>query len=109
MTTRSQLKARLEKEIEAEVIRRFPEIIQLKTHVKYWPDRIFFLPGGKTIFMEFKVPGEKLTPGQQAAAVQLERLGFPCYGVYSAGTAMQILGSELRERARLVPFDFQTL
>ncbi len=95
MTMTSASKARLEKEIEAEVIRRFPEIIQLKTHVKHWPDRIFFLPGGKAVFMEFKVPGEEPSPGQRAALMALIDQGCPCYIAVSVIGAINNLHHEL--------------
>lgn len=97
MTTKSQLRARLEKEIEAEVVRLFPEILQLKTHVKYWPDRIFFLPNGIAIPMEIKVPGEDPTPGQRAALIALGQSGFPTCVVDNAEDAMVYLEFHLKK------------
>lgn len=29
-----------------------------------WPDRLFWIPGGRPLLIEFKVPGEKPTPMQ---------------------------------------------
>lgn len=29
-----------------------------------WPDRVFFIPGGKPLFIEFKQPGESAEPRQ---------------------------------------------
>lgn len=29
-----------------------------------WPDRIFFIPGGRPLFIEFKQPGEEPRPKQ---------------------------------------------
>lgn len=31
-----------------------------------WPDRMFITPTGRIFFIEFKRPGGKLTPGQEA-------------------------------------------
>jgi hypothetical protein len=88
----SKSKARLEKEIEAEIIRLFPEIVQLKTHVKGWPDRLFFLPGAVVIAMELKVPGKPLKEHQAGAKRTLEDLGFAVHRVDSVHQAAAIIG-----------------
>jgi hypothetical protein len=36
----------------------------VKWGVDGWPDRIFFIPGGKPLFIEFKAPGEVPRPRQ---------------------------------------------
>ena len=41
-----------------------------------WPDRIIFLPGGKTLFVEVKAPGQKPRPLQVKRAKELQKLGF---------------------------------
>lgn len=41
-----------------------------------WPDRVFLVPGGRPLFIEFKRPGEELRPLQCARRDQLMRLGY---------------------------------
>jgi hypothetical protein len=76
----------LEKEIETELIRRVQDDlggISLKTHVRHWPDRICFLPGGRCFFVETKRPkGGLLSRGQLLAIGQLKQLGHNAYLVW---------------------------
>jgi hypothetical protein len=39
------------------------------------PDRIIFLPGGRTVFIELKAPGKKPDPIQEYRIRQLRDLG----------------------------------
>jgi hypothetical protein len=41
-----------------------------------WPDRVFWLPGGKPLLIEFKQPGGELEPKQIEIHAQLRRLGY---------------------------------
>lgn len=41
-----------------------------------YPDRIFWIPGGKTLLIEFKSPGEKPTPKQKHVHETLRSLGY---------------------------------
>lgn len=41
-----------------------------------WPDRIFFAPGGRVLFVEFKRPGGRPRPRQVAVHEVLRRYGF---------------------------------
>jgi hypothetical protein len=89
--------APLEKAIEAAVIREFSEVIQLKTYTRNWPDRIFFLPRGKTVFMEFKRLGRRLRPAQALALEMLRVQGFAAYKVDSVSQALAILKEEMEK------------
>ena len=40
------------------------------------PDRLILLPGGRSIFIELKAPGKKLSPIQKYRAKELAELGF---------------------------------
>ncbi len=42
-----------------------------------WPDRQFLILGGRPLFMEFKVPGEKPDPIQGHRHETLSFLGYP--------------------------------
>lgn len=44
------------------------------------PDRIILLPGGRTVFVELKRPGEKPQALQEWAQGVLKKLGFPVFG-----------------------------
>lgn len=53
--------------------------IALKFHSPYetgYPDRIIFMPGGKTFFAELKTTGKKPTPKQLLRQKELRALGF---------------------------------
>jgi hypothetical protein len=41
-----------------------------------WPDRLFFIPGGRPLLIEFKRPGKAPTPKQAARIKQLKELGY---------------------------------
>lgn len=41
-----------------------------------YPDRIFWLPGGKPLLIEFKMPGEKPRPIQLEIHKKLKKLGY---------------------------------
>jgi len=43
------------------------------------PDRIVLLPGGRTVYVEMKAPGRKLTPLQERWADILRGLGHRVY------------------------------
>ena len=41
-----------------------------------WPDRIFWIPGGRPLMIEFKRPGEFLEPKQEYLCGVLRTLGY---------------------------------
>lgn len=41
-----------------------------------WPDRIFFIPGGRPLMIEFKRPGGKMTEKQKWVHERLRWLGY---------------------------------
>ena len=41
-----------------------------------WPDRLFLIPGGQALFIEFKAPGERPSPLQQYRIDYLKAIGF---------------------------------
>ena len=84
-----------EKQIEKAVTRFFPEILALKTHVRAWPDHIFFFPDGVAVFMEFKRSGKALSVHQRAAFETLKDLGFPVYLADDIDQGIEILRSYL--------------
>jgi hypothetical protein len=43
------------------------------------PDRVVLCPGGRIFFVEFKAPGKKPTPLQEAWHRKLRALGFMVY------------------------------
>ncbi|ABO49731.1 conserved hypothetical protein [Desulforamulus reducens MI-1] len=47
------------------------------------PDRIVLLPGGRSIFVELKAPGEEPRPLQVKRAKELTELGFEVYCIDS--------------------------
>jgi hypothetical protein len=41
-----------------------------------WPDRLFFIPGGRPLLIEFKKPGKVPTPKQAHRIKELRELGY---------------------------------
>jgi hypothetical protein len=41
------------------------------------PDRLFLLPGGRTMIVEFKTPTGRLSPRQKLVFPQYDRIGHP--------------------------------
>ena len=41
-----------------------------------WPDRMFVIPGGRPLFVEFKRPGEEPEPKQEHIHEVLKKLGY---------------------------------
>ena len=41
-----------------------------------WPDRLFLIPGGRPLLIEFKVPGEEPRPDQESCIKILKLLGY---------------------------------
>jgi hypothetical protein len=41
-----------------------------------YPDRIFWIPGGRPLLIEFKRPGEEPKPKQEYIHAQLKKLGY---------------------------------
>jgi len=46
------------------------------TYTRDWPDRMFFIPGGRPLLIEFKKPGAEPTPKQAARIKELRELGY---------------------------------
>lgn len=59
-----------------------------------WPDRIFFVPGGRPLLIEFKRPGEPLSPKQALVVMNLRELGYDVHVCTSAKQALAVV--ELR-------------
>lgn len=77
-----KLTPKLERSIEAAFIRkvkkaypwlRTPKLTSMSQ--RSWPDRLIPLPGGKTLYIEFKRPGEKATELQEDCHEYLRGLG----------------------------------
>jgi hypothetical protein len=67
-----------EKKIEQRFVKKCP-VPTLKLNVMFsrgWPDRCVWLPGGRPFLIEFKKPGEALSPLQEKTHAQLKSLGY---------------------------------
>lgn len=67
-----------EKNIEQRFVRKCP-VPTLKLNVLFsrgWPDRLVFIPGGRPFLVEFKRPGETLSPLQEKCHAMLKTLGY---------------------------------
>ena len=60
-----------------------------------YADRLFLLPEGRPVFMEFKRPGEKLRPLQKKRAATLGNLGYNVTCVDNEVEAIEYLARSL--------------
>ena len=90
----------LERDIEAKVVKWAKDKgIKVKKKLPGEQlDRWFMLPGGRPFIIEFKVPGKKPTPLQQAEIDALMRLGYQVRWFDDADEAIK----ELADAAWLV-------
>ena len=70
-----------EKHIEREVVSRakLRGITSIKLNTESgrgWPDRMFLIPGGRPLFIEFKRPGGRVSPRQTMIHDRLQKLGY---------------------------------
>ena len=63
-----------------------------------WPDRLFWLPTGHPVLIEFKRPGEAPRPKQEHVHALLRDLGYPVYVCDSAIVALLIIRAGLIKR-----------
>lgn len=75
--TPAQLEAKLEHDVVVAAAQMGITSLKFTPHgQRGWPDRIFLLPGGRCVFIEFKQKGEKLRALQEYRVSQLRQLGF---------------------------------
>lgn len=87
----------LERHIEAKVV-KWAKANGIKVKKKMFGeqlDRYFFLPGGKTVVIEFKQPGNKPTAIQSIELAAMKALGFRAEWCDDAEKAIVILQEEL--------------
>lgn len=60
-----------------------------------WPDRQFFLPGGSPLFIEFKQPGEPLSPRQRYIHKFLKNHGYKVLTCDNADAAVEAVRKAL--------------
>lgn len=65
-----------------------------------WPDRMFLIPGGQPLFIEFKKPGEPPRAVQVARKANLEKLGYKVEIYDNVNDALQEIAKAL-EATRL--------
>lgn len=61
------------------------------------PDRLFFLPGGKSFLIEFKRAGKHPTPSQRAEITRLQQQGVVVYVIDSVETGKAAVDAEILE------------
>lgn len=68
-----------------------------------YPDRIFWIPGGKPLFIEFKRPGEEPRPKQVYVHNMLRKLGYFVEVCDNVEGAKEIIRSLLVELGYTLP------
>lgn len=67
-----------------------------------WPDRLFFIPGGKPFLLEFKEEGYEPEPKQKYIHDMLEGLGYDVAWTDNEEAALEAIASRVQQaRARL--------
>lgn len=91
----------LERDIEQRVVKEavklglLPPLKMAVMGRRSWPDRLFWLPNGQIIMIEFKRPGCKPTPSQLHMHERLRNQGFKVYVIDSKEQGIQTLRSEV--------------
>jgi hypothetical protein len=62
-----------------------------------WPDRLFLVPGGRPLFIEFKRPGDDLRPLQQHRKETLQGLGYDAEAHDEVKAAVQAIKDAIRK------------
>ena len=62
-----------------------------------WPDRLVVIDGGRSVYLEFKRPGEVPHPGQEWLISQLRSLGQKVYVVKSSQEALDAISEVIKE------------
>lgn len=75
--------------------------LQLTLHTNAgWPDRVFFIPGGRPLLLEFKRPGETPEPLQMYRLGVLHKLGYDAAWVDNYPQAMELICRSISRRRR---------
>ena len=74
-------------------------VVTLKLNIlgnRGWPDRLVILPEGRTVFIEFKIPGAELEPLQKFQHDTLRRLEHKVMTFDNAERATMYVVNQLR-------------
>jgi hypothetical protein len=71
--------------------------IKLKLFSRSYPDRLFFVPGGKPLMIEFKRPGEALRKFQAYTIKRLKKLGYDIEVCDSSEDALKLVAYRLKQ------------
>lgn len=89
-------KRRLEIDIETDCVNiaasQGVPSVKLEKVKRSYPDRLFFVPGGRPLVVEFKIPGEAPRPQQTERIEMLRALGYRVVVVVSVGEFRRLLG-----------------
>ena len=90
----------LERVVEQAVVKKAKTlgVMQLKLNVmgqRGWPDRLFLVPGGRPLFVEFKRPGGKPRPLQTYIHEAMEKAGYHVEVVDDSTVGVRLLREAL--------------
>ena len=89
-------KRRLERDIESDctLIAEAAGVpsVKLEKVKRSYPDRLFFMPGGKPLIIEFKIPGEAPRAQQRERIEMLVALGYRVEVVTSVADFRRLFG-----------------
>ena len=92
----------LEKDIENAFVRKVKQLGCITRKINgmgfnAWPDRLILCPGGATLFIEFKRPGETLAPLQDALHSDVKAMGHTWYVCDSWENALSIVHEHIKQ------------
>lgn len=89
------IEKKLEKEIEKKAVKE--GCLRIKIYKKHYPDRLYCMPNGRVVFIEFKRLGEQLNLGQKLIQSKLKDLGFEVYTIFSINEFLEIISNKKGE------------
>jgi hypothetical protein len=85
------IEAKIERKVCKDALRRYG-VHNIKIQKAGFPDRIFLIPGGAPLFIEFKAPGEEPRPMQAYYIDMLDKLGYHATWCNNYEGAMEVIG-----------------
>ena len=73
-------------------------VLHVKLNLQFrrgWPDRMFLIPGGCPLLIEFKRKGKKLEPLQAHVIGKLKRLGYDVHWTSKAEEAIYLIAARV--------------
>lgn len=81
-------------------------VMHIKLNLQFrrgWPDRMFLVPGGRPLLIEFKRPGKQLEPLQAHVISKLKALNYDVHWTSKAEEAIYLIASRVSAASTQTP------